>query len=184
MQVHGAESRFQNPTDGPSSPFFERNSRQETCPRSRTHIPHGPSTRLLGCSERSRKRRKKSRREEKRVVAILRLEPAFFTRAHSSNSKPNHRASGYQQSTNEFLLPTGRPPATPASRHSHQNPSPPSPELAIFADARAFRNNVMDCIERNWRHTGRRAQHTGMGWAASRRLPPSPSQRPRSADAN
>ena len=78
MQVHGAESRIQNPTDGPSSPFFERNSRQETCPRSRTHIPHGPSTRLLGCSERSRKRRKKSRREEKRVVAILRLEPAFF----------------------------------------------------------------------------------------------------------
>ena len=134
MQVHGAESRIQNPTDGPSSPFFERNSRQETCPRSRTHIPHGPSTRLLGCSERSRKRRKKSRREEKRVVAILRLEPAFFTRAHSSNSK--QKPSGLWLSAINPRIPTTH---RTSARHPSVVAPLPSKSESPFPRTRNFR---------------------------------------------
>ena len=49
-------------------------------------------------------------------------------------TKPSHH---------QFLLPTGRPPTTPASRHSHQNPNPRSPRNSNFR-RRAFRD---DCIE-------------------------------------
>jgi len=203
MQVHGAESRFQNPTDRPSSPFFERKLAFQT---------EGlPQTQRRDTSDRKEKKIGKKRLgKDKSFVTTLRPLTFFHAGSHSPNGElENPRASGNRQSALRILLSDTGIPRTPASRHSHQIPNPTSrhpPRRSSKICRRAyiwmmfgtvlstqgwdgplprqppsplaFRDDVRDCIERNWRHKGRRAQHTGMGWVASRRLPPSPS-RPR-----
>ena len=60
MQVHGAESRFQNPTEGPSSPFFERKLEFQT-----EGLPH---TQRRDTSDRKEKKKgKKNKETEKKT---------------------------------------------------------------------------------------------------------------------
>jgi len=164
-QVHGAESRFQDPTDGPSSPFFERKLEFQT-----EGLPH---TQRRDTSDRKEKKIGKKRLgKDKSFVATLRPLTFFHAGSHSPNGKLENPSGIWPPAIDPAYPPIqyrnpahpGAAPLPSKSRTRHP-PRRSSKKLPT-----AFRDDVWNCIELNWRHKGRRAQYTGMGWAAVLRV--------------